>query len=88
MTTLSDDDNDFNQDIPTKYKFQVKANPEKELVVEEAKPEVDEWRPEKIVALLTKKSTTESTEVSKPPANPETLDVDKPLIDLEPSGSH
>ncbi len=57
------------------------------MAVRKANTKVDEGKSEKIVPVLTKKSSTESAETSKPPAKPETLNVDKPLVDLEPSGN-
>ncbi len=46
MQMLSDDDGHFNSNLPTKYKAPVETNPEKELVIAEAKLDLDEGNSE------------------------------------------
>ncbi len=57
MKMLSDDDDDFNPDLPAEYKAPVEANPEKELVAVEAKHNIDEGNCEKKVPESTEKSS-------------------------------
>ncbi len=83
----SDDGGDFDPDLPTDYKPQVQANLEKELVIEETKPEVDEGKSEKIVPVSTVKTGTESAETSQPAAKPEAPIIDAKTVKPFPSVS-
>ncbi len=83
MDTQSNDERSFNPALPTGYEETDQATPLKDVVIEKANIEVDEGKSEKIVPLLTKKSTTERAEASKPPAKLETLNIDKSLIAYE-----
>ncbi len=84
MDTHSDDDRSFNPALRTGYEETDQATP---VVVKKVNTEVDDGKSEKKVPPLMKKSSTESAEAPKPPAKLETLNIDKPLVDLELSGS-
>ncbi len=66
METLSDVDDDFNQDLPTDFGSPVKANSEKNLVVAEMKTEADKGKSEEKVPESTEKSSTDGAEASQP----------------------
>ncbi len=71
LDVYSDVDVDFDPDLPTEHKPQVKADPVKDLVVEQAKTEYDKGKSEKIIQMSMVKSGTESAEASQPAAKPE-----------------
>ncbi len=66
LGTLSDIEGDFDLALPTEFPFPVKATLEKDVVVEQSNPVVGDGKSEKIVPASTEKSSTESTEASKP----------------------
>lgn len=64
---------DIDPDLPTEFPSIIKATPEKDVVIDEAKTVADEGNSEKILLVQTEKSSMESAEASKPAATPEIL---------------
>ncbi len=65
LGTLSDFEGDFDPALPTKFPSLVKATLEKDVVVEESNPVVDDEKSEKIVMASTEMSSTESAQTKK-----------------------
>ncbi len=65
--TLSDMDDDFDQDLSTEFGTIEQATPVKDMVVAKENTEIDNGKSEKKVPVLEKKESMESTEVSQPP---------------------
>ncbi len=86
--THSDEEKYFNPELPTEYKSQVLANPEKDLVIKDAKPANDEGKSEKTVPESTEKSSTESPEASKPKTSTVPSLIDQASAQVEAKSSH
>ncbi len=83
MITHSDNKHDFDPDLPTGFAETDKPNHAKGLVVEGAKPEVDEGKPE-----MTTKSSTEKLEASNPTKSTEPFRIYTTVINVEARSSH
>ncbi len=87
MDTQSDNERPFNPELPTGFEEIDQTTPSKDVAIKDANAEVDEGKSEEIVPELMDKSSTEDVEASKPLTKPQTLNIDKASIKVEPSSS-
>ncbi len=88
MKMMSDDNDDFNPDLPTEYKAPVEADRKKDSVIGESKADLDKGKTKKKVPESTEKSSTESSEASKPKTSMDTPLSGQTIANIESSSSH
>ncbi len=88
MDTQSDDERSFDPDLPTGFKETDQTTPAKDVAIKSAHTEVDKGKSEKKVPESTTRSSTESSEASKPKTSTDAPPSNQTIVNVESSSSH